>query len=69
MANRNAEAFPVSDEGAMVGGLTKREYAAIHILASIATRDAGPATFDRRDSDKALAAQALRLANALMDAL
>ena len=62
MAHKNAEAFPASD-AQNLGGLTKREYAAIHILAGMVNG------IRNENVLRSLPKEAVRLTDLLMDEL
>lgn len=62
MANRNAEAFPVDGEQNL-HGLTKREYAAIHILAGLVVGIRNEVVL------RSLPEEAIALADTLLDKL
>ena len=67
MANRYGEAFPVQEES--LGGLTKLEYAAIHIVAGMVANVGVEVLDDAPDYHKARAKFAVEQAKALFDAL
>jgi len=76
VTNRNAEAFPASNDENL-GGLSKREYAAIHILAGLAAGRAEAMRERKNEAFGDLGRQArneaveiaVELADKLMDAL
>jgi hypothetical protein len=63
MTNKFAEAFPVSNDENL-GGLSKREYAAIHILAGMSKPH-----IDEEEAQRCYVEDAIALADKLMDEL